>query len=254
MAEKSKFELVISAVGVVITGIAAYYAYHANQAATKANNNVAALSVALDNKRFGVEIFNASLPYFEKLSNESDGAKFCKIIVQIARTELDETGKSRVGNLFRSFREQGAAISSSVEDELTLALCDVANESTELEPIEANIASDAIGKYHAVLASYEPQSCKLAQISAERLAIALNRPVKIFRTSISNHYAVTVDAGDDKKEAQNIVNEAVTLGNDAVEKIKNGGRITLAERENIRFLTGAFRQENKGWYIDEDCS
>lgn len=101
-----------------------------------------------------------------------------------------------------------------------------------------------IGQWHALIASYNVTDfgCGQAQKEVTRFATALagmglaGRYVYVVRTSISNNYAVTVDAGQDRSVAEEISAKvrSVAPGNGT-------GR-------------DSFVQGNRGWTIDPACT
>lgn len=101
-----------------------------------------------------------------------------------------------------------------------------------------------IGKWHALVASYDttPRGCAYAKedvktFSRDLSSEQVGKPyVYIVRTRISNNYAVTVDAGDERERA-------VTL----TQAVRNVARSDGTGRDS-------FVQGNRDWYIDPECS
>jgi hypothetical protein len=76
--------------------------------------------------------------------------------------------------------------------------------------------------------------------------------IGIYRTVISGLYAVSVDAGDNRSLALDIVQQARTVGEEAIARIEKGVRDDVDEYD-LKHLSGAFIQVNKGWYVDKMC-
>lgn len=101
-----------------------------------------------------------------------------------------------------------------------------------------------IGQWHALIASYDttPKGCAEARADVAYFADALSgqgldgRHLYIVRTKISNNYAVTVDAGDDRARADEIS--------------------AAIRRQHHPDGTGrdSFVQGNREWTIDPGCA
>ena len=109
------------------------------------------------------------------------------------------------------------------------------------------VGPESIGKWHALIASYDVTSngCTEARDDVDAFSRTLQgrgydeKFVYIVRTKISNNYAVTVDAGSDRVlagEMSRVIREVA--------------------RENTRDSTGvdSFVQGNRNWAIDPKCT
>ena len=77
----------VSGSGTLVALLAAIFSYEASENAAKSQKQLEDLKIDLDTRKFSVQIFQASLPYFEKLNAEDDSAaRYCKIVVQLAET------------------------------------------------------------------------------------------------------------------------------------------------------------------------
>jgi hypothetical protein len=103
---------------------------------------------------------------------------------------------------------------------------------------------EEIGQWHALIASYNVTDfgCQQAEADVGRFADLLagmgleGRHVYVVRTSISNNYAVTVDAGDDR-----------ALADEISAKIRAAAPGDGTGRDS-------FVQGNRGWAIDPACA
>ena len=101
-----------------------------------------------------------------------------------------------------------------------------------------------IGQWHALIASYDttPKGCAEARADVAHFAQALSgqglegRDLYIVRTTISNNYAVSVDAGDDR-----------ALANQISATIRRLHHPDGTGRDS-------FVQGNRGWVIDPECA
>jgi len=247
----------IALLAVVASAAAAFFSYMANEEARAAKEKATELSRALDSERHGFDVFRASLPYFERMEvDHQDRVRHCKIIVQLGHAERESTGATRIATLLREFIENVPD-----GDDLPFRMCEQSSEAliAAVQPTQLSSDSDAntdgldrIGKWHAVLSSYRTSSCQLALDAAERFTAALETDVVVYRTTISNHYAVVIDAGDKKALADEWVSNARAVGQDAVQRIQNG-EANNVDKWNLQYLVQAFAQENKGWILDDAC-
>ncbi|QDL92026.1 hypothetical protein FDP22_09705 [Paroceanicella profunda] len=107
----------------------------------------------------------------------------------------------------------------------------------------------AIGRWHALIASYDvtEKGCRQATDDVDWAAKALAAPafrgaydgrtVSVVRTTISNNYVATVDAGDDRGVADALVTAIRTA---AADRRDGTGRDSYA-------------QGNRNWQIDPGC-
>lgn len=104
-----------------------------------------------------------------------------------------------------------------------------------------------IGEWHALIASYDvtPRGCDFARKDITYFAEALagqgfdGQKIYVARTSISNNYAVTIDAGDSRSLANSI---STTIR----EVAESGDGPAGSGRDS-------FVQGNRNWLIDPDC-
>lgn len=110
--------------------------------------------------------------------------------------------------------------------------------------VEAPEGPREIGQWHALIASYNVTDfgCSEAKEDVAHFSEALEnrglegRHVYVVRTAISNNYAVTVDAGDDRSLAQEMSDE-----------IRKAAPSDGTGRDS-------FVQGNRGWTIDPACA
>jgi hypothetical protein len=191
--------------------------------------------------------------------------RYCRIVIQLGLTEIDEANESRVANLFYASFDAWKAHANGPPGDRAEDILQCRTASEELmskagyfpEVVESSPETQAVtreepGQWHAVLASYRLDNCEFAKSAVDVLSRELEEPVAIYRTRISGHYAVTVDLEDDRPSAQAVVHKARTIGNEAAARMANG-TASPEDLQNLRYLTDAFVQQNRGWRVDPDC-
>ena len=124
----------------------------------------------------------------------------------------------------------------------------MAAEAAEASSPNAQTEGPArIGEWHALIASYDVSEfgCSQARKDVSEFADLLSSrdldgmSVYVVRTSISDNYVTTVDAGDDRELARRVSAKVRSVSGSSEDE-----------------LTGAdsFVQGNRQWFIDRDCS
>jgi len=127
--------------------------------------------------------------------------------------------------------------------------CDLAqaSRSTDDGTTTPQTLTSELGRWHALIASYDatPSGCELAKSDVSEFARLLagsgfdGLTLQVVKTSLSNHYAVSVDTGDDSAKARQ-VSQAIR---EASSKAYDG-----------RTGRDSFVQDNRGWAVDPTCS
>ncbi len=277
---------------------AAYFSFKANDEAAEAarlareaDRQLKIIDQALDRDELATTLMSESLPYFEKMksSDPDEAVSACHVIVILSTFQIEATQRRHIHDLALRISDEGVVDPSGLcreaqsksefaarvaEQEKIVANEDVSADIAKLEiraMAEKAVLSDlevatsenvpnSIGKFHAVMASYQANNCKLAQTSARVFSEAFHdqlqedgKAVSIYLTTISNHYAVVIDSDDRRSVANEWVRFLREKGLEAEDRIKRGNALRV-DRENIRYLTGAFLQENRGWVIDPNCT
>lgn len=256
------------------------------------NREIDGLKLALEKDRLATDLLSESLPFFEKMysTKSSVASTACHVTAQLALVQSEKTARSEIGVIRGRVLESGynfdvglceqstetailsAQVTAKAEElaEKPGTAADGGNiferaEKAVLDEAKRSAAVDtsheetSIGRFHAVMASYQLQNCHKAQEAAKlfndlfknQLATG-GYEVSVFRTTISNHYAVSVDAGDSESSARGLAGFFRAEGREAEERIATGN-VEDFDRSNVKFLTGSFVQESKGWLIDSDC-
>jgi len=250
------------------------------------DQNLVQLSQDLDRTRFAAELTSQSLPYLERMvSGDTGSGSACHVVVSLSRIQIETTRRSEVSDLLYQLLDSGTVDAGGVctvlADDARFAEL-VAAKLAELVPVETATETDIqtaeeevlaslkdvgaqtgdtqnVGEWHAVMASYRTNNCALAQEAARAFheTFGASLPAKggritIARTSISDHFAVTIDTGADKAAAEAWATVLRDAGRAAEKRISDGEAMPF-DRTNLRYLTGAFVQENRGWSVDPSC-
>lgn len=160
-------------------------------------------------------------------------------------------------------------IADTKQEAETKVIADLAVEAQASQTVEPSSVAgrDTIGTYHAVMASYQSQNCALAQGAATAFSTVFEsalsgkdpslgltqRKVSIYRTTLSDHYAVVIDMGDDQNAASRWAEWLRVQGVEAAQRVADKTTTSRFDSPNIQYLTGAFVQKNRGWYLDAQC-
>lgn len=236
--------------GVLTLGVscfAAYTAYEAKQAAQR-------LEVTKFESDTTIELLSE---VFDQMTIESDPARdatsciFVEVLSRAEKSARQNQPPYYVEDFVQQIDEAGLW-SSSCQTRLE-GLEPVSPASSEIEPaaaaiIEADNNSELseIGTWHALIASYDvtAKGCQYASDDVPEFAKLLagdefdGLPVYIIKTTISNNYAVTVDAGDDRALASKISQRIRAVSDSS---FGNTGR-------------DSFVQGNRNWTIDPQCA
>lgn len=287
------FKNILAGLSLIVSAFAAVFAYRADVSTRELDERLGNAQVALSTERFANELLEMSMPYLKDMRHEDDNVAqdACFVVVELSSLQIGKTAALGENNTRRDIEsilqsiwagdstnryalclnkrteQETLIVNTGVRDRIAEAL-NQGQMSAEEAKVFAESEIDAtlqisqtagVGQWHAVMASYQSQNCALAQTAAavfqqefkDALA-AQNRIVSIFRTSISDHYAVTIDTGNDKALASAWVSDMKSLGQAATQRL-SAGTGTARDSQNLRFLTGAFVQEDRGWSIDDAC-
>ncbi|MEO9826146.1 MAG: hypothetical protein ABJF50_17230 [Paracoccaceae bacterium] len=236
--------------GVMTFGVscfAAYTAFEAKQAAQRLETTKFESSTT-------IELLSA---VFDQMTIDSDPTRdatsciFVEVLSRAEKSARQNEPPYYVEDFVQQIDEAGLW-SSSCQTRLE-ALQPVSPASSALEPeaaaiIEANDdhSLSEIGTWHALVASYDVTSkgCQYASEDVPEFARLLagdeleGLPIYVIKTTISNNYAVTVDAGDDRALASKIS-----------QKIRGVSDLSFGNTGRDSFVQG-----NRNWIIDPQCA
>lgn len=266
-------------------------AARATEAARQAEIRLRAIDQAIDRDRLASSLMSESLPYLERMRSDppQSALRACHVVVGLATFQSEATNRSDIHELAQTLLDESATDPSGLcalaFDQAEFAalvatrqeqlIREAGNTDVEIDDFatqaEADIVSellndaaeplaDEIGTYHAILASYRSENCQLALEAANVFETIFNnelaqneQSISVYRTTISDHYAVVIDNGDSQTDASDWVRRLRDEGESAQARIDNGTPESW-DTSNTRFLTGAFVQENRGWVIDPSCA
>lgn len=248
-----------TAVSLISAGVAAFSAYTAWQAKEKAHE--------LAKDKFEVEttlgILNSVYKEMAGLDLQSDSREMldkralaCAYVttLELAEKGLRTDGPLLVGDFTQAFKDAGvwdrncdlralenAAIALPVTSEEQVVVGDPQLPGSPTSP-----TVDDVGVWQALIASYQAtqRGCDFATADVGEFAGLLGSEglagltVRISRTRVSDHYAVSVDAGDDP-----------VLAREASKAIRR----VSGQSSDGRTGRDSFVQRSRDWYIDNDC-
>lgn len=234
-------------VGVAVSAAAAWLAYDAGGQARLAAEESAEVSnaLALSKNRTDTSVKLLDLAYtsFNNAKNGKEKVAACQFMVKLGVFEQATLTSTLIADLHVALAEG---------DEID-PLCKQKGEALDTdarlaETVQAETpgsAANAIGKWHAVIASYEvtPSGCASAKnVQASYKSLLPqdqfpNATLGIYKTAISKVYAVTLDLEDDESKARQ-----------AVQTIREIGASGRAKEGSDSFL-----QKNRDWTVDPNC-
>ena len=233
----------------LVSGLAAYAAWDARNAAQR-----------LEERQFEsgttIDLLGAA---FEEVVLQDDScraATSCIFVSILGQTEEEARGEPPfyVQDFVRQVDEAGLWSAdcatrlealSGIEPAAGPA---VAAEAAEASSPNAQTEGPArIREWHALIASYDVSEfgCSQARKDVSEFADLLSgrdldgMSVYMVRTSISDNYVTTVDAGDDRELARRVSAKVRSVSGSSEDELTNAD---------------SFVQGNRQWFIDRDCS
>ncbi len=240
MASDLKLQDWISLGAFLVSGLSAY-------AAIQAKNTAQELSEREFRTERTLEILASVHTEMTKAGNDPERlARSCFFVATLGNAEL-HLRKNEPPHFVRNYVEDVSRAGlwpPTCDSKLESLISDSAPAATDVEASSGSPDTPSkIGQWHALIASYNvtEKGCNEARNDVKYFAPRLSgqgfkgKLVYVVRTKISNNYAVTVDAGDDRSTASAISDVIRSVG-----PPDGTGR-------------DSFVQGNRSWFIDQNC-
>jgi hypothetical protein len=241
--------------GLAVSAVSAGLAYYAGQEARLANNQAAEVKNVLESKKFeadtSVRLLDLAYTSFRNAKEGNERRAACQYILRLGSFEKTMFNSGLIADLHLALvkgdeidaecRQQGEDLIAATMSSEAVEAASATQQTTATTPE----GPSTIGAWHAVIASYDvtQRGCDDAEadVSAFKSLLVSDQFVGatlgVYKTALSNVYAVSVDFGDDKTRARNAVQAIREIG--AQRPTKEGA--------------DSFVQQNRGWSVDTAC-
>jgi len=218
MANRSKaYEISITALGVLITAILGYGQYRLGAEQAKANDRQQRAEDRRAVDSIEVQVLNLVGPHLSNLAKPGPEFAGSQRVVIAASDYLTEThGRTGLARMAARISEGNSAVPAEVTARLQ----------------EATVTSSPSANWFAVLATLPPDNEADAKRNADEWLVRVsakkpNGKVALYKTKISNNYAVVLGGAETRETAVELAREA----------------------RRLSLVADAFAQQDRGWTL-----
>jgi hypothetical protein len=219
------FEVVIAAVGVIITGVLGYGQWQLGQQQNAILENQAKQEFERSVDNIEVQVMTLVSPHLDKLGSKGEEAENAqKVVLAAAEYLSNQYGRTSLASMAAKLSEGNPSIS----DPLQVRFAEATQAPPQLKMHSTGGKGEIQKKvvWYAVLASLPADKLKLAKDTAnKKLSKAkekgLSQGVQLYKTKISNNYAVVIGGALDESSARALSSTArsISLAKDSFPQI-----------------------------------
>jgi hypothetical protein len=210
------FEVTITAVGIFVTAVLGYGQWRLGQQQNAILENQAKQELERSIDNIEVQVMTLVSPHLGKLASAGEEAETAqKVVLAAAEYLSNQYGRTSLASMATMISEGNPTISQPIQDRFEEAT--VAPPQLQMPLSEVDKPPPKQANWYAVLASLPGDQLETAKAEANKKLDkarekGLNQGVQLYKTEISNNYAVVIGGALDKASARALSAKARTVG------------------------------------------